>query len=142
MRTGRSDRVAGVGAKEENGPFPSANDQSARHSIWKSLTKSYRCRRPQGVVRSVTVALAGGSSAADSTPGTRNHLCNEFRSACGMLNRTLKPCVADRPVTTPALVFPSQRSHAWADCEDRRLVGPTNFVAGVRGQESGVKWWD
>ncbi len=49
------------------------------------------------------------------------------RSAAGLLNQPLSRN-ADRPVTTPALVFPSPRSHAWANGEDRRVVGPTNFA--------------
>src|SRR5277367_4890016 len=54
-----------------------------------------------------------------------------------MLNQALSHN-ADRPVTTPALVFPPQRSHARPDCEERRLVGPTNFLAVVSGQWSGI----
>jgi hypothetical protein len=67
--------------------------------------------------------------------GTGNHLCNGFRSAAGMLNQPLSHN-ADRPVTTPALAFPSPRTQARADGEDRRGVGPTNFAeARSIGQE-------
>jgi hypothetical protein len=37
-------------------------------------------------------------------------------------------------LSRPQRPLPSPRSLARANGEDRRAVGPTNFVAGVRGQ--------